>query len=59
MIVLMFVIGLFIVLGILLINGKGSSLIAGYNTMPPEEKEKYDTVALWQVYGEDDVHFVI
>ncbi|WP_200416467.1 DUF3784 domain-containing protein [Virgibacillus salexigens] len=51
MIVLMFVIGLFIVLGILLINGKGSSLIAGYNTMPPEEKEKYDTVALCKFMG--------
>ncbi|MGM8214826.1 DUF3784 domain-containing protein [Bacillaceae bacterium W0354] len=51
MIVLMFVIGLFIVLGIFLINGKGSFLIAGYNTMPPEEKEKYDTVALCQFMG--------
>ncbi|WP_237475779.1 DUF3784 domain-containing protein [Virgibacillus salexigens] len=51
MIVMMFVIGLFIVLGIILINGKGSSLIAGYNTMPPEEKEKYDTVALCKFMG--------
>ncbi|WP_234447108.1 DUF3784 domain-containing protein [Virgibacillus salexigens] len=51
MIVMMFVIGLFILLGIILINGKGSSLIAGYNTMPPEEKEKYDTVSLCKFMG--------
>src|SRR5690625_141262 len=51
MIVMMFVIGLFIVLGFFLINGKGSFLIAGYNTMPPEEKEKYDTVALCKFMG--------
>ncbi|UOR13710.1 DUF3784 domain-containing protein [Halobacillus amylolyticus] len=35
----------FLWLGVFLINGKGSSLIAGYNTLPKEEKEKYDTVA--------------
>ncbi|HLR67587.1 MAG TPA: DUF3784 domain-containing protein [Virgibacillus sp.] len=51
MIVMMFVIGLFIVLGIFLINGKGSFLIAGYNTMSREEKEKYDTVALCKFMG--------
>lgn len=51
LVVMMFVIGLFIVLGILLINGKGSFLIAGYNTMPPEEKEKYDIVALCKFMG--------
>ena len=46
MIVLLLIIVLFVVLGIVFINGKGSFLIAGYNTMPPEEKEKYDEVAL-------------
>lgn len=51
MIGMMLVIGLFIVMGIFLINGKGSFLIAGYNTMSPEEKEKYDIVALCKFMG--------
>ncbi len=51
MIGMLLVIGLFIVLGIFFINGKGSFLIAGYNTMPPEEKEKYNTVALCKFMG--------
>lgn len=42
---------LFVVLGIILFNGKGSFLIAGFNTLPPEEKEKYDTVALCKFMG--------
>ncbi|AOV06717.1 DUF3784 domain-containing protein [Sporosarcina ureilytica] len=42
---------LFIGLGIVFANGKGSFLIAGYNTLPPEEKEKYDTVALCKFMG--------
>ena len=33
---------LFIVLGILIKYGKMYFLIAGYNTMPKEEKEKYN-----------------
>lgn len=33
---------LFLVMGIVLFCGKGSWLIAGYNTMSPQEKEKYD-----------------
>jgi hypothetical protein len=45
------VIILFIVFGIVLFNGKGSSLIAGFNTLPQEEKEKYDTVALCKFMG--------
>jgi hypothetical protein len=51
MIVMLFVIGLFVIAGIFLINGKGSFLIAGYNTMSKEEKEKYDTVALCKFMG--------
>jgi len=47
----MLVIAPFIVLGIILINGKGSLLIAGYNTMPPEEKKKYDVVTLCKFIG--------
>lgn len=45
-------IALFIVLGIFLLKGKGSSLIAGYNTMPPEEKEKYDVAELTKFMGQ-------
>ncbi|CAM3956957.1 DUF3784 domain-containing protein [Mesobacillus zeae] len=44
-------IGLFIVLGIIFSNGKGSFLIAGYNTMHKKEKEKYDTVSLCKFMG--------
>ncbi|WP_068677791.1 DUF3784 domain-containing protein [Oceanobacillus sp. Castelsardo] len=42
---------LFVILGIFLFNGKGSSLIAGFNTLPEEEKEKYDKVALSKFMG--------
>lgn len=51
MIGLIIIIILFIVMGIFLINGKGSFLIAGYNTMSEEEKAKYDTVALCKFMG--------
>ena len=47
MIIMLFGIGL----GIVFINGKGSFLIAGYNTMPPEEQDKYDTIALCKFMG--------
>lgn len=42
---------LFVVLGFVFMKGKGAFLIAGYNTMPPEKKEKYDTVALCKFMG--------
>lgn len=42
---------IFVVLGIILSNGKGSFLIAGFNTLPQEEKDKYDTVALCKFMG--------
>lgn len=51
MIVMLLVIGLFIALGIMFINGKGAFLIAGYNTMSQEEKAKYDAVALCKFMG--------
>ncbi len=41
---------LFIVLGILIKNGKMYWLIAGYNTMSKEEKEKYDIVGIARVF---------
>lgn len=42
---------LFAVLSVLLISGRGSSLIAGYNTASKEEKEKYDEKKLCKVVG--------
>ena len=51
MIVLICVIAIFLILAILLLHGKGASLIAGYNTMTKEEKEKYDSKALCKSTG--------
>ena len=45
------IVGFFITLGILFGKGKGLSLIAGYNTLPREEQEKYDTKALARCMG--------
>ncbi|MCB2290048.1 DUF3784 domain-containing protein [Clostridium sp. CS001] len=42
---------IFVVLGFILRSGKGSFLIAGYNTASKEEKEKYDEVALGKFLG--------
>lgn len=42
---------LLIVLSIVLMMGKGSWLIAGYNTLTSEEKAKYDRVALCRFMG--------
>lgn len=41
---------LFIVLGILIKYGKMYFLIAGYNTMSKEEKEKYDIEGIASVF---------
>ncbi|MDY0404825.1 DUF3784 domain-containing protein [Virgibacillus sp. 179-BFC.A HS] len=46
-----FVIALLVLLGIVFSLGKGSSLIAGYNTMPKEEQNQYDTIALCKFMG--------
>jgi hypothetical protein len=43
--------GLISVLSLILISGRGSWLIAGYNTAPREEQEKYDTGKLCRVIG--------
>ncbi len=51
MIITLLLIGLFIGLGIVFINGKGSFLIAGFNTIAPEENETYDTIALCKFMG--------
>lgn len=39
------------IIGIVFLNGKGLSLIAGFNAMSKEEKNQYDTVALCQFMG--------
>ncbi|HET7360501.1 MAG TPA: DUF3784 domain-containing protein, partial [Salinimicrobium sp.] len=41
---------LFIILGILIKYGKMYFLIAGYNTMPKKEKEKYDISGIATVF---------
>ncbi|MDR0373340.1 MAG: DUF3784 domain-containing protein [Nitrososphaerota archaeon] len=45
------VIVLLLVMAGFLLKGKGSFLIAGYNTMSKEEKEKYDTKGLCRFVG--------
>jgi len=42
---------LFVILGIVFLSGRGSFLIAGYNTMSKEEKAKYDVNALCKFMG--------
>jgi hypothetical protein len=42
---------LMITCGITLLMGHGSWMIAGYNTKPKEEKEKYDHAALCRFVG--------
>ena len=37
---------IFIALGVLFANGKGANLVAGFNTMSKEDKEKVDTKVL-------------
>ena len=41
----------FIVLSIVLLNGKGAFLIAGYNTMSEEKRATYDEKALCKAVG--------
>ena len=46
------IIGLiFVIIGIVMLNGRGASLIAGYNTMSKAKKEKYDEAALCKFVG--------
>lgn len=49
--IMIIVIMVFLMVGIVFSNGKGAFLVAGYNTMPKEEKENYDTVALCKFMG--------
>jgi len=43
--------GLLIVVSLILLTGRGSFLLAGYNTMPKSKKEQYDTPALCKFAG--------
>lgn len=51
MIVLWLCFLLFLVLTISFFRGKGSFLVAGYNTLSPEEKDRYDEKKLMRVMG--------
>lgn len=42
---------LLVVMSLILLTGRGSFLIAGYNTASKEEKEKYDEKALCRFVG--------
>lgn len=46
-----FAIALLVLFGIVFSLGKGSSLIAGYNTMSEEEQNQYDAIALCKFMG--------
>lgn len=50
-ITLLLTIIVFFALSLYLLQGKGGFLIAGYNTLPTEEKEKYDEAALCKAMG--------
>ena len=41
----------FVIIALVLLAGRGSFLIAGFNTLPKEEKEKYDRQALCRFMG--------
>lgn len=51
MVVTIIIIVLFIALGFVFFSGKGTFLIAGYNTMPQAEKDKLDEIALCKFMG--------
>lgn len=51
MIVKILIIIPFIILGIILSMGKGIFLIAGFNTMPKEQQQKYDVISLCKFMG--------
>ena len=45
------VVGLLVVFSLILLAGKGSCLIAGYNTLNREKKQKYNEKRLCRVVG--------
>ncbi|MCL2142331.1 MAG: DUF3784 domain-containing protein [Methanimicrococcus sp.] len=44
-------VAVFLVLSLYFLTGRGGFLIAGYNTLPKAQKEKYDEKALCQSMG--------
>lgn len=48
MTIVIFLMVIFIAIGILFLNNKCSWLISGYNTISKEEKERYDEKALYK-----------
>lgn len=42
---------LFLILGIVMLTGKGSFLVAGYNTMSEEKKKRYNEKRITQAVG--------
>ncbi|MCL2699146.1 MAG: DUF3784 domain-containing protein, partial [Defluviitaleaceae bacterium] len=43
--------GMLIIISLILLTGRGASLISGYNTMPKEKKAKYNAPALCKFTG--------
>ena len=43
--------GILLIISIYLLTGRGSFLLAGYNTKPKSEKEKYDAPAMCRFMG--------
>ncbi len=50
-IILLVIALLFLVISLFLLNGKGSWLIAGYNTASQEERDKYNEKKLCRAVG--------
>lgn len=48
---MMIIVILFLLIGIYMLTGRGGFLIAGYNTLPAEQKEKYDEKRLCRFTG--------
>ena len=46
----------FVILGVIFLNGKGAFLIAGYNTTSKAEKQKTDEKKLCSFMGKNDVY---
>lgn len=51
MVIMWLVFGIFVVMSLILLSGRGAFLIAGYNTASPEEKKKYNEKKLCRVVG--------
>ena len=51
MIVLILIAALLVIMGVIILLGKGDNLIAGYNTASKEEREKYDIKKVRRLIG--------